>query len=104
MKKDFVIDEHRCSIILKENGEQKTVRGTNPSTHDDYSKQVYVHTCRGYVDNVEVALEKFDRWESSEITRVVAIVEKRIESYCSNDKAKKGREKELADTLKKLGF
>lgn len=104
MKKDYFLDDHPCSVVLKENAEEKLIKGTNAFTHDDYSKRVYVHTCRGYVKNVEIVIERFDRWESSEITAAVAKVEKRIESYVSNEKAKKGREKELAETLKKLGF
>lgn len=104
MKKDFYVDDFTCTIVLTKGGERATINGTNSFTHDDYSKQVEVHVCRGYIGTQEVVSDRFREWSPAEIEKSVKKVEQELTRRASNKKAEEKHQKSINEKLKELGF
>lgn len=104
MKKDFYVDDVTCTIVLTKCAEKQTIKGTNPSLHEEYSRQVDVHVCRGYIGTQEIASDRFREWSPDEIEKSVKKVEHELQRRVSNNKAEEKHQKKVNEKLKELGF
>jgi hypothetical protein len=100
MKKDFIVGDNECSIIIKKDAITETKTGTHPYTHDDYVKEVKTHSCIGVINNNIVIRRNFEVWSGDEIKKVVIEVEDYVRHLAASIKKEYDHLKEINKTLK----
>jgi hypothetical protein len=104
MKKILQMDGIECSIVLTQNGASTTIKGSDPIWHEEYTRQIRVHVCKGYAGLEEVVSELFRDWTPADIEKVVKKVEDELSKFVGTIKYRQENQKKLQEKLRELGF
>jgi hypothetical protein len=89
-------------IVITMNYTTNVMKGTNPSTHDDFKKTIFIHKIEGYINN-KIHWMEMDLNSENMVLNEAERCEKKLLSDM-HDMANKEREKSFVDKMKDLGF
>lgn len=103
MRKSINFHGVDCAVVITKNAKVKTIEGHNRVLHEEFSRQVDVHICSGYIGK-QVISEEFMEWSPEAIEKIVISVETFLERQVRLKKSEESNEDKVNKKLKELGF
>lgn len=93
-----------CKIVLQKDARIDQITATNPVWHEEYQKNIPIHKCVGFINDVYRVSIEFRVWDPIAIEEVVTECETKLRNMIALEDSINSHKAKTEETLTRLGF